>query len=85
MKEFTYAVDGQAGIPAATAGMVVNATRRYRSNVEILHQEKRADGKKIFQILGLGVQSGDRLTFRVHGGDEGEAAVSLRNALDDAR
>jgi len=71
------------GLHARPAGLIVRECGRFASNVTVVCGDRKADGKKIFALLGLGVKQGDLLSFRVVGEDEEVAANALEALAQD--
>ena len=83
MKEFTYVITDKEGIHARPAGELVKAAKEYQSSVTIIKDEKKADAKKLFGLLGLGVKQGMEITVQIEGEDEETAAAALEAFLKE--
>ena len=77
MKEFKYVVTDPEGIHARPAGILVKQAAGYKSAVKITKGEKKADAKRIFGGMGLGVKNGEEVTITVEGADEDTAIAEL--------
>lgn len=77
MKTFTYTIQDELGIHARPAGMLVKETGKWGSTITIRLEEKSADAKRIFAIMGLAVKKGHTVTVTVEGPDEDAAAEAL--------
>lgn len=77
MREFSYTIQGEHGLHARGAGMLVEQARDFMSNISIEHDEKVENLKRLFSVAGLGVKKGDIVTVKADGTDENEAAVKL--------
>lgn len=82
MKEFFFVVKDPSGIHARPAGMLVKEANKYESSVKIEYNEKGADAKRIFAVMGLGAKCGDKLKFIIEGTDEKNAEDGLKDFLD---
>lgn len=80
MKEFAYTITDPLGIHARPAGVLVKEAAKFKSEITIEKDGKKADAKKIFGLMGLGVKQGNTITVRVGGEDE-EAAITAMEAL----
>lgn len=77
MKQFEYIIKDENGIHARPAGLLVKQVKPFASSVTIKKDEKSADAKKLFALMGLCVKHGDKITVTVEGADENEAAATL--------
>jgi Phosphotransferase System HPr (HPr) Family len=83
MKEFTYVITDKEGIHARPAGELVKLAKSYASSVSVIKEGKKADAKKVFGLMGLGVKQGMEITVQVEGEDEETAAAALETFLKD--
>ncbi|MDE7277161.1 MAG: HPr family phosphocarrier protein [Lachnospiraceae bacterium] len=83
MKEFTYVITDAEGIHARPAGELVKKAKEYASSVTVIKEEKKADAKKLFGLMGLGVKQGMEITVQVEGEDEEAAAAALEAFLKE--
>lgn len=83
MKEFTYVITDTEGIHARPAGELVKKAKEYASSVTVIKEEKKADAKKLFGLMGLGVKQGMEITVQVEGEDEEAAAAALEAFLKE--
>lgn len=77
MKEFTYKICDELGIHARPAGVLVKKAGEFSSEITMYKDEKSADAKRIFAVMGLSVKKGDTVRVTVNGDDEEEAAIAL--------
>ncbi len=56
MKEFTYVITDTEGIHARPAGELVKKAKEFTSSISIFKEGKKADAKKLFGLMGLGVK-----------------------------
>ena len=78
MKEFMVKVNDASGIHARPAGLLVKEASQYDSSITIIHNNKSADGKRIFSVMSLAAKFGDILKVTVNGVDEEKAAEGLK-------
>ena len=83
MKEFKYVITDAEGIHARPAGELVKTAKEYTSAVSIIKDGKKADAKKIFGVMGLGVKQGMEITVQVEGDDEEAAAAVIETFLKE--
>lgn len=79
MKEFSYKICDKTGIHARPAGLLVKKASEFDSEIIIYKDEKTADCKRIFAVLGLSVKCGDTVRVTAKGRDEDAAADSLED------
>lgn len=78
MKYFNIVIKDPLGIHARPAGLIVKEISKYDSNVKIELNDKLADAKRIFAVMGLGAKCGDTLKITIDGRDEDQAVVELK-------
>ena len=83
MKSFNYTIKDAQGIHARPAGVLVKEAGRFKSDITIEKDGKKADAKRIFAVMGLGVKSGETITVNIEGEDEDKAASSLQGFLQN--
>jgi phosphocarrier protein len=81
VKEFAYTIKDPVGIHARPAGLLVKKAQEFQSRVTVRQGEKSADMKKLFALMGLGVNHGDEITVTVSGEDEDSASLALEAFL----
>lgn len=77
MRQFSYTIQGEHGLHARGAGMLVEQAKGFMSNISIEYDEKIENLKRLFSVAGLGVRKGDVVTVKTNGNDEIEAAHRL--------
>ncbi len=77
MKEFQYVIKDELGIHARPAGLLVKEATKFQSAIQIKKEDKEADAKRIFGVMGLGVKHADEITVSADGADEAEAIAAL--------
>lgn len=83
MKEFTYVITDTEGIHARPAGELVKKAKGFTSMVSISKDGKKADAKKLFGLMGLGVKQGMEILVQTEGEDEEAAAAALEAFLKE--
>ena len=81
MKTFTYAINDPAGIHARPAGLLVKEAKKFESKISVAKGVRKADLKKLFAVMGLGVKQGETITIEVEGADEEAAAATVEAFL----
>lgn len=77
MKEFTYKICDELGIHARPAGLLVKTAAEFSSDSIIYKEEKSADLKRLFAVMGLSVKKGDTVRVTICGEDEDEATLAI--------
>ena len=83
MKQFTYTITDPVGIHARPAGMLAKAAKALDSTVTITKGEKSAAATKLMAVMGLGVKTGETITFTIEGGDEEASAAAMEQFCKD--
>ena len=83
MKELIYEIKDPLGIHARPAGLLVKKAASFKSDITISKNDKTADLKKIFGIMGLGVKQGDKVGIKISGEDELEASEAIKEFLQE--
>ncbi len=81
MISFKYVVTDPVGIHARPAGALVKEIKKYDSDVKIFANGKSADGKKLMNLMTLGVKQGNEIEVKVEGGDEAANAAAIEAFL----
>jgi len=89
MKNITYTVSDENGIHARPAGIIVRTAKNFASAVSIEMkteggENRIADAKKLFAVMGLGAKKGSVLTVTAVGEDENEAVLQMEEAMRNA-
>ncbi len=81
MTTFTHTIADEHGIHARPAGELVRIAQGFTCNINIEKDPKKADGKRLFNVMGLGAKMGDVLTVTCEGEDEATAAATIEDFL----
>lgn len=57
--------------------------KEYTSTVSVIKEGKKADAKKVFGLMGLGVKNGMEITVQIEGEDEDAAAAAVEAFLKE--
>ena len=76
MKQFVYTIRDKDGIHMRPAGMLVKKMKGFSSQVSLSRGPDSADLKKIYALMGLGVQQGEIVTVTADGQDEDMAIAA---------
>ena len=84
MKQFTYTITDPIGIHARPAGLLAKAAKALDSKITITNPAgKAAEAKKLMAVMGLGVKTGETITFTIEGGDEEANAAAMEQFCKD--
>ncbi len=80
MRLLEHTVKAEEGLHARPAGQLVKLAQRHACIIEVQKGCETVNAKRLMAVMGLGVQTGDTVTFRLDGEDE-EAALQELEAL----
>lgn len=83
MRQIDCVISSELGLHARPAGLIVKAAGQFESSIAFICQNKQADGKKIFALMGLGAKQGDLVNVVIEGSDEEKAAGALLPILQE--
>ena len=83
MREFSWEIRDENGIHARPAGLLVKEASKFQSDITIIKEEKEADGKKLFGVMGLGIKRDDKIAVRISGADEEDAETALKKIFEE--
>lgn len=83
MKEFQYKIKDSVGIHARPAGLLVKEAEKFLSDIQIkMSDDRSADAKRLFALMGLGAAQDDVITVSISGEDEEVAAAAIKVFLE---
>lgn len=82
MKSITVTVHDKEGLHARPAGVLNKAAKGFGCTVTMTKDDKSADMKRIFAIMGLKVKCGDTVTVTCDGADEDAAIEALAKLFE---
>lgn len=82
MQKFEYTINDELGIHARPAGLLVKAAGKFKCEVSMTKDGKKADVKKIFSLMGLGVKCGNTIEVVTDGEDEEAAMAEIKEMLE---
>ncbi len=83
MRSFVYAIRDKAGIHARPAGIVAREAKKYGAEIVFFCGEKKANAKKLTELMSMGIKCGDELTVEAEGADEGAACEAMETVLKE--
>ena len=84
MRKISHTIKDPNGIHARPAGVIVNTSKKYSSDIKIICGEKTGDCKRIFSLMGMSLKCGDTFTVEITGNDEEIAEEALTKAIAEA-
>lgn len=81
MKSITYQIKDKNGLHARPAGKLVRCAERFSSEITVERNGERADCKKLFSLMRLGIKPYETVTVSAEGEDEEEAVQSLHETM----
>ena len=79
---FEYVIKDSLGIHARPAGLLVAEAKKYQSAVTLEAKGKKADAKRIFAVMSLGVKCGDTVVVSCEGADAEAACAGMKAVID---
>lgn len=81
MIERQVVVRSNVGLHARPAASFVQEALKHRCKIQVEFKGRKADGKSILQVLGLGIGRDQEIIIRADGPDEVEAITALINLV----
>ena len=72
----------ETGIHARPAAVFVSMATKFKSQIYVMNDEKRANAKSILHIMSLGIDKGSIITISAEGEDEEEAVDRLTELVE---
>lgn len=76
-----YTVTDKNGIHARPAGLIVQTAKPYSAAISLTCGEKRANCKKLIELMQLGVSCGDTVTITAQGDDSAKAVADIEDTM----
>ena len=80
-KEFT--IINKLGLHARAAAKLVSLASTFNSEVELIRDERKVNGKSIMGVMMLAASQGTNITVRIDGEDEDEAIEKIESLIED--
>ncbi|MFT9494137.1 HPr family phosphocarrier protein [Anaerosolibacter sp.] len=77
MYEQKVVLENEAGLHARPASLFIQRASSYKSDIHLVKDSTRYNGKSIISVLSLGAKKGVEITIQGDGDDEKEAVMSL--------
>ncbi len=83
MREIKYTIVDEHGIHARPAGELVKLMQGFECDITFIKGEKKANGKKLFAVMGMAVKKGEEITVCCDGADEEAALQTAEKFLSE--
>lgn len=77
MISFTYQIQDPMGFHARPVGFLAKLASSSKEVVTVEFNEKQADARRLYQVLGLGIKTGDTMTVHIVGENEIETKEKI--------
>lgn len=74
-------IEGQEGLEARPAAMLVQVASQYESKIYVEDGEKKVNAKSIMGMMTLGLSSGESIVVSAEGSDEQAAIENIEKYL----
>lgn len=71
------------GLHARAAAKLVNCASEYASNIQLVRNDQKVNGKSIMGVMMLAASKGTTLALEVQGEDEIEAVAALTKLIEE--
>ncbi len=83
MIEFETQVKNKIGVHLRAAGEFVKTATKFTSEIFVVKNGRKANGKSILGLASLAIERGARITVRIDGEDEREAREAIEGLIDN--
>ena len=77
----TIIVENKTGLHARPAATFVQAAMKFKSNITIQKDAKKANAKSMLALLSIGASMGSAVTITAEGEDEAQAVTALTDLI----
>ncbi len=78
-----HTIKSPVGIHARPAGFFAKTASAFQSVVTVQCKGNSANGKKLFELMKLGAQTGDEIEIEISGADEKETLDALQSFIKE--
>lgn len=83
MYKIEVELKNETGLHARPASVFVKEAAKYSSDIAVVKDEKKYNGKSIMGILSMGATKGEKIVIQAEGDDEKEAVEALKKLVDN--
>ncbi len=84
MREVTVRLTNPDGLHARPAALFVKHSNKYESDIELIYNGNKINGKSIIGVMSLGAYEGEDITIVARGIDEEEAIADLQVIINSS-
>lgn len=84
MREVTVTLTNPDGLHARPAALFVKHSNKYESDIELIYNGNKINGKSIIGVMSLGAYEGEEITIVAKGIDEEEAIADLQVIINSS-
>lgn len=77
MRQFYYIIKDESGMHARPAGMLIKEAEKFEANIVVKKNNKIADAKRLFSVMGLAAKRGEEIQVTAEGSDEEAAIIAM--------
>ena len=81
MVEFETQVKNKIGVHLRAAGEFVKVATKFSSDITVIKDGRKANGKSILGLASLAIERGARIVVRINGRDEREARTAIEKLI----
>jgi phosphocarrier protein len=79
--EKNVTIVNETGLHARPASQFVQKAGKFKSDIQIVFEDKEVNAKSIMGVMSLGIGQGKEITLKAEGEDEVEAVNELENFI----
>lgn len=83
MTEKELTIINKLGLHARAAAKLVSLASTFESEVELIRNDRKVNGKSIMGVMMLAASQGTNITVRTDGEDEAEAIQQIESLIED--
>lgn len=76
-------IKNKTGLHARPAAQFVQKASQYQSQIELVYQGKKVNGKSIMGVMSLGAAKGSKIEIKASGEDEEKAVKELVDFIEE--
>jgi len=75
-------INTKTGLHARPASLVVSEANKFKSELFLVHGDKKLNCKSIMAIMGSGLKQGDEVEIHAEGADAKAAELKLKSVIE---
>jgi phosphocarrier protein HPr len=81
MIEFEAQVNNKIGVHLRAAGEFVKVATKFDSDIVVIKDGRKANGKSILGLAGLAIERGAKIVVKIEGRDEQDARAAIEKLI----